>query len=137
MNPKPPIILSSVDVERIEALIEKLPANAFPGRAALEAELERADIRDPHDMPPSVVTMNSIVRFAMQPDGEEFALTLVYPKDLDGTANKISILAPVGAALLGLASGDEIEWPAPGGGIIRVKILEVVYQPERAGEFHR
>jgi regulator of nucleoside diphosphate kinase len=134
---KPHVIISSVDLERIEALLEELPANAFPGRAALEAELGRAEIREPNDMPPSVVTMNSTVRFAMLPNGEAFQLSLVYPKDVDGSSDRISILAPVGSALLGLAAGEEIEWPAPGGGAVRVKILDVVYQPERAGEFHR
>tara|TARA_R110002167_G_scaffold336524_1_gene543911 strand:+ start:344 stop:538 length:195 start_codon:yes stop_codon:yes gene_type:complete len=62
-------------------------------------------------------------------------LTLAYPKDLDSSGKKISILAPVGSALLGLSKGDQIEWPKPGGGLLKVKLTEVTYQPERAGEF--
>ena len=88
-------------------------------------------------MPPTVVTMNSTVRFEVESSAEEFRLTLVYPRDVDASGEKISILAPVGAALLGLAQGDSIEWPKPGGGTLRVRIKEVTYQPERAGEFHR
>jgi regulator of nucleoside diphosphate kinase len=59
-------------------------------------------------------------------------LTLVYPKDMDSSDRKISILAPVGSALLGLSQGAQIEWPKPGGGILRVRIEEIVYQPERS-----
>jgi regulator of nucleoside diphosphate kinase len=61
----------------------------------------------------------------------------VYPKNADASADKISILAPVGSALLGLSQGDEIEWPKPSGGLIKVKIKAITYQPERAGELHR
>jgi regulator of nucleoside diphosphate kinase len=118
-------------------LLDSLPASAFPGKADLQAELDRADVVEPRDVPPSIVTMNSTVRFAIEPSGEEFCLTLVYPKDATGDADRISVLAPVGSALLGLATGDQIEWPAPGGGLIKVRIVEVVYQPERAGELYR
>lgn|SRR5690606_32539124 len=137
MSSKPNIILSSLDVERLEKLIESLPDNAFPGKAALENELARADVVDPRKVPPSVVTMNSRVKFSVVSTGESFNLTLVYPKDVDAAGDKISILAPVGSALLGLSQGDEIEWPKPGGGMLRVRIDEVLYQPERAGELHR
>lgn len=136
MNGRPKITLSSVDAERIEALLDSLPG-AFAGRAELEAELDRADIVEPDKVPPTVVTMNSTVRFRVESSRDQFELTLVYPKDADGSAGKISLLAPVGSALLGLSQGDEIEWPRPGGGTMRVAIEEVTYQPERAGELHR
>ena len=97
----------------------------------------RAEIRDPADMPPDVVTMNSTVRFKMQNSENEFCLTLVYPKDVQGDESRISVLAPVGSALLGLKVGDSIAWPGPAGRTIEVEILEVVYQPERAGELPR
>jgi regulator of nucleoside diphosphate kinase len=134
---KPRIIISSLDADRLEALLESLPAGAFPGKAELEAELARADIVDPKEIPSTVVTMNSTVRFRVASSSEDFTLTLVYPKDLDGSSDRISVLAPVGSALLGLSQGDEIEWPRPGGGVLRVRIEEVIYQPERAGEYHR
>ena len=116
MNRKPRIVLTSQDLERLEALLESLPANAFPGKNELRAELDRADVVEPEQIPPTVVTMNSTVRFSIDSSGEDFCLTLVYPKDVDGSGNTISILAPVGSALLGLSTGDEIEWPRPGGG---------------------
>lgn len=137
MSTKPELIISTLDAERLEALLGSLPKDAFPGKAELEAELDRSEVVAPKDVPPSVVTMNSTVRFSVTGSNHEFRLTLVYPKDADGSGNTISILAPVGSALLGLSEGDEIEWPRPGGGTMRVRIEEVIYQPERAGEFHR
>ncbi|MCC7488973.1 MAG: nucleoside diphosphate kinase regulator [Gammaproteobacteria bacterium] len=137
MPARPKVIISSLDVERIEKLLESLPAGAFPGRNALEEELARAEIVEPKDLPPTVVTMNSTVRFEVESSSEEFRLTLVYPKDVDASGTTISILAPVGSALLGLSQGDAIEWPKPGGGTLRVRIKEVAYQPERTGDYHR
>lgn len=137
MNPKPRIVISSLDAERLERLLDSLPKNAFPGRADLESELERAEVVDPKEMPPDVVTMNSTVRFMIESSSEEFSLTLVYPKDVDAKGGTISVLAPVGSALLGLSQGDRIEWPGPGGKLLKVRIVEVSYQPERAGEYHR
>lgn len=136
MDKQPKIILTSKDLDRLYALLESLPAAAFPGRTELRAELDRAEVVEPEDVPSDVVTMNSKVRFALE-SGEEFCLTLVYPKDMDGSTERISILAPVGSALLGLSAGEHIEWPRPGGGMMKVHLVEVVYQPERAGEFHR
>lgn len=62
---------------------------------------------------------------------------VVYPNDIGDGAGKISVLAPVGSALLGLREGDAISWPKPGGGLLMVRILKIVYQPERAGDFRR
>ena len=92
---------------------------------------------EPQAIPPTVVTMNSTVRFKVLSTSQEFEMTLVYPKDVDGSGKTISILAPVGSALLGLSQGDEIEWPKPGGGVLQVRIESVIYQPERTGEYHR
>jgi regulator of nucleoside diphosphate kinase len=133
---KPNIIVSSQDLKRLEVLLGSL-SNTFPEEDALRAELDRADIVAPEKMPPSLVTMNSKVRVAIQPSGKEFELTLVYPKDMDASPGKISILAPVGSALLGLSIGQEIEWSVPGGSMIRVRIVEILYQPERAGEYNK
>lgn len=137
MNIRPEITVSSLDADRLYNLIESLPAGTFAGKKELEAELERANIVEPTEVPSTIVTMNSTVSFIVDSSQEEFELTLVYPKDTDSSGQKISILAPVGSALLGLSKGDQIEWPKPGGGLIKVTIKEITYQPERAGEFHR
>ena len=136
MSKQAKLVMSSQDFDRIEALLASLPPSAPVGKA-LEAELGRAKVVPPEKIPPTVVTMNSTVRFLLVESGEEFSLTLVYPKDVEGKSDRISILAPVGIALLGLSVGDELEWPRPGGGVSTVKVEEIVYQPERAGELHR
>ena len=133
---RPPILITSRDYDRLESLLGSLPAGGLPNKKALEAELERATMVAPESVPPNVVTMNSTVRFTIAESGEEFSLTLVYPKDA-GEAGRISVLAPVGSALLGLAVGDELDWPRPGGGVTTVRVMDVLYQPERAGELHR
>jgi len=132
---KPAITLSSLDLERLEALLEKSPA-PFPGREQLQAELDRADVRDPQDMPPNVVTMNSTVRFTLLETGKTNTLTLVYPKEMDGSGDKVSVFAPVGIALLGLAVGDEFPMPSPTGQVT-VRVDSIDFQPESAGELHR
>lgn len=137
MTRKPQITISSLDLDRIEALLAVLPASVFPGKADLEAELDRADVVEPAQMPPNVVTMNSTVQFEILETRQDFRLTLVYPRDIDGSADRVSIFAPIGSALLGLAVGDELAWPGPGGKTMTVRVTGIVYQPESAGELHR
>lgn len=79
--------------------------------------------------------MNSTVRFAMLPSGTERRLKLVYPGKSDASEDSISILAPVGSVLLGLAEGDDIHWPNPNGGTLHLVVQEVEDQPERAGHY--
>jgi regulator of nucleoside diphosphate kinase len=137
MSTRPNIILSTTDAERLERLLDSVDEADFPGKADLEAELSRAIVVEAKDIPPKVVTMRSTVKFRIESSSEERCLTLVYPSDVDDSGRTISILAPVGSALLGLSEGDEIDWPKPGGGTLRVRIEEVTYQPERSGEYHR
>lgn len=134
---RPVLILSSLDLQRVERLLESQPAEARAAHAALMEELERATVVEPGAVPPTVVTMNSTVRFRTEPDGKEFERTLVYPTGMDGSAEKVSVLAPIGSAMLGLSVGESIEWPAPRGGTMTVRIMEILYQPEAAGELHR
>jgi regulator of nucleoside diphosphate kinase len=77
--------------------------------------------------------MHSTVQFVEEDTGKTHEMTLVYPQDIDGTPGKVSILAPVGSALLGLSEGQEIEWSRPGGGVIRLRVERVTYQPEASG----
>lgn len=133
MTGRPDIVISSLDAERLERLLTSLPHADFPGKDDLEEELARATIVAPDEVPPDVVTMNSTVRFRVDTAAEDFTLKLVYPQDSGKGTDSISILAPVGSALLGLTQGDEIDWPRPGKGTVRVRIEEVTSQPERTG----
>ncbi|TAL91155.1 MAG: nucleoside diphosphate kinase regulator [Rhodanobacter sp.] len=130
------ITVSRVDLDRIEALLERLPAAEADKLEALRAELDRAEVLEPAAMPAHIVTMNSTVSFEDEDNGEQLTLTLVYP-NAAGARGTVSILAPVGSALLGLARGQQIDWPMPDGHKRRLKVLEVTYQPEAAGHLHR
>ncbi|HTL14187.1 MAG TPA: nucleoside diphosphate kinase regulator [Thermomonas sp.] len=136
---RPPLLLSRLDVERIEALLEE-PGFRQLDTAGLQAELARAELAEPARMPADVITMNSTALVRVE-DGErgdhQRELTLVYPRDADGSAEKVSVLAPVGTALLGLRAGDRIDWPMPGGRSARLEVLAIRHQPEAAGELHR
>jgi regulator of nucleoside diphosphate kinase len=129
---KPKIILSSLDADRLAKLLESSPDQGFPGREDLEAELDRARIVAPDEVPPTVVTMNSTVRFSIQPSSKEFFLTLVYPKDPVAPSRYWRLSAC--AAQLSQGRNRVAE---PGGGVLQVRIEDVIYQPERAGDFRR
>lgn len=129
----PPITISTLDLARLEALLEKQPDSEAVRR--LEDELERANVVAPEAMPGNIVTMNSVIRFRMAKEDETFTKTLCFPRDMDGSKDKISVLAPIGSALLGLSVGQTIEWPGPNGNTLTVTITDVEYQPERAGDY--
>ncbi len=100
----------------------------------LAEELLKAEIVDPQKIPRDVVTMNSLVKFRDLSSQEIYMYSIVYPTDADFDNGKISVLAPIGMALLGYRVGDVVEWPVPAG-MRRLKVEEVLYQPEAAGQF--
>lgn len=135
---RPAIVISSLDLDRLERLLESAEHGKQPGAEALREEIERADVVRPQDMPADVVTMNSTLECIDELSHDTHQLTLVYPERADRDQGRISVLAPVGTALLGLRVGQGIDWPATGGGKpLRLKVLAIRYQPEAAGELHR
>ncbi|KYN24486.1 nucleoside diphosphate kinase regulator [Vibrio cidicii] len=134
MTNKPSIIVSTLDMDRISTLLEK--ATQWSAELEkLEDELDRATVMTSSDMPSNVVTMNSTVCFKFVGSDNSMEKTLVYP-DQVRSSEDISIFAPVGSALLGLSVGQQLTWPMPGGQEKTIEIIDVVYQPERAGDFH-
>jgi len=136
MSTKPSIVVSRLDLERIEALLERMPPTQAAQYDALRGELDRAEVVEPAAVPADVVTMNSVVTFKDEGVGEELTVSLVYPLAVraDGT---VSVLAPVGSALLGLTKGQLIDWPTPDGRQRLLRVLDIAYQPEAAGDLHR
>jgi len=134
---RPNITVSSLDMARLEALFDELPTAHGDADFRLMDELGRADVVEPEEVAPDVVTMNSTVRFAIDQPPREFCMTLSYPKDVAFGSDRLSVLSPIGSALIGLSVGDTIEWARPGGELFRLTVLELPYQPERAGELHR
>lgn len=135
MDIQPPLIISSFDLERIEQLLASSAYRNLPGVDALQNELGRATVVAPEDVPPGVITMNSKVSFVDEVSKTEYSMTLAYP-GLSNAPDAVSILAPVGSALLGLSVGQSISWQGPGGRPLQLRILDVMYQPEANGEFH-
>lgn len=136
MENLPPIIVSSLDLQRLERLLDRESCSPPAGSESLQGELDRASVVDPAEIPPEVVTMNTVVRFRDETSRVDHELTLVYPRGANGPGT-VSVLAPVGSALLGLSVGQAITWRIPGGRETRLRVLEIVRQPEAMGEYHR
>jgi regulator of nucleoside diphosphate kinase len=132
------IYITEFDVKRLTQLLQEglsFTSKDIQHLESLQKELERAHIVEPQAVPRDIVTMNSRVRLKDLNSGDERIYTLVFPTEADVTQNKISILAPVGTAMLGYRVGDKIDWPVPAG-IKTFRIEEILYQPEAAGDFH-
>jgi regulator of nucleoside diphosphate kinase len=135
MTSTPSLTITRLDLQRLEHLLDSLD-DFGPGAVALQAELDRADVVGHDEVPAGVVTMNSRVHCREESSGKDYHLTLVYPQDAGGDG-KVSILAPVGSALLGLSVGQHIDWTAPSGKVLKLTLLAVEYQPQAAGEYSR
>ena len=131
------IFITKPDMERLRSLVDAAPSKRDSAAAdLLDDELSRAVVVPQDEIPAEVVTMNSRVVFEDAANGRRREITLVYPPAADANAGRVSVLAPVGAALLGLSVGQEIDWPLPGGRTTRLRIVSVEYQPEAAGDLH-
>jgi regulator of nucleoside diphosphate kinase len=133
--PERTIYITEFDRERLEKLIaaaEESDGHERKDLDSLAGELDKAEIVSPKDIPPDVVTMNSKVVLRDLGTSEKMTYVLVFPGDADIDTGAISVLAPVGTAILGYAKGDVVEWAVPSG-TRRIRIEEVLYQPEAAG----
>jgi regulator of nucleoside diphosphate kinase len=133
------IHISSRDKDLLEDLLAEVELSTSPGRGdlkALRGELQRAIVVEPEDVPEDVITMNSRAEMLDLETGEIVTFTLVFPRQANVDEEKISVLAPIGAGMLGYRVGDEFEWTVPGG-LRRMKVTKVYYQPEAAGVFDR
>lgn len=131
------ICITKADMKKVKRLIDGVRGAASkprPDLDDLEKELNRAKLVDPKRIPEEVVTMNSRVLLRDMATGEEFTYTIVYPAEAKIEFNRISILAPIGTALLGYRVGDIVEWKVPSG-VRHLEIREVLYQPEASGDF--
>ena len=121
-------------MRRLQPLIESMRTSRDDLRG-LQAELSQARVVAPKDVPPDVVTMNSKTRLRDLETGEEVTYTLVFPDQANIEQGRISVVAPVGTAMLGHRVGDEFEWEVPAGSV-RLRVEEVLYQPEASGHYH-
>jgi regulator of nucleoside diphosphate kinase len=132
------IYITDFDMKRLRQLVQGTKAWSEKDREYmedLEEELERAVVVPSKDVPPDVITMNSELQVKDVDTGNKLIFRLVFPRDADFERGKVSILAPIGMALIGYRTGDTVNWKVPSG-IRRLKIEEVLYQPEAAGDYH-
>lgn len=131
------IYITEFDHYRLERLVEvwkKRYEMDSENLELLEDELSRAEIVRPEEVPADVVTMNSKVTLADLDSGELTEVAVVFPGMASAAAGRISVLAPVGTALLGCHAGETVELPAPGRRR-RFRIERVAFQPEAAGRY--
>lgn len=131
---KPNIIISEQDLNRLESMLEH-QKEMTATMLQLEDELARAEVVKPEDLPANVISMNARVLLTIAPSEQATEIVLVYPHDFKGESGQVNIIAPIGAAILGLAEGQSIEWPQPDGQMMKVQIEKVLFQPERAGDY--
>lgn len=132
------IYITEFDLKRLQEVIEDSERSGYAGSEYvrdLERELERGKVVAPTDVPADVVTMNSLVCLEDLDTQEELTYRLVFPEEADIAENRISILAPIGTAMLGYRVGDTFTWDVPCG-VRRLRVKKILYQPEAAGDYH-
>ena len=128
---RPPITLIDNEAESLYDLALAARGKSKQAAELLLQEVDRADTFAREDLPADVVTMMSSVVFVDESTGEEHKVQLVWPKDADSANDRISVLTPIGAALIGMPRGASIDWPNRSGELRRLRIIDVI-QPAAA-----
>jgi regulator of nucleoside diphosphate kinase len=126
------LIITTTDFARLQPVLDTHDSRVSE---LLDLELHRARVVEPRAVPADVVTMNSDVIYEDCDTLERRAVRVCYPRDANAAAGRVSVLAPIGSALLGLRAGQSITLPLPHGRK-RVRVVEIRYQPEASGDFH-
>ncbi len=135
-----PLVVTELDAARIRELGHRLPdgGRGLPGLRDLVEQVETdAEIVPGPRVSPDVVTMNSTVSFKDEQTGLASRVTLTYPAEMSIAERRISVLSPVGRALLGRTVGAVAEVELPDGSPRAIRVLEIHYQPEASGDFNR
>jgi regulator of nucleoside diphosphate kinase len=125
--------LNELDHVRIAKLVDA----GNPAHASVQALLDNADLVAPAEMAPDVVTMRSRVRVADAAGAPARELTLAYPSEADAAQGRVSVLSPIGTALLGAKVGEIARWMLPDGRAAALRVEAVLFQPEASGEYLR
>jgi len=133
-----PIYITQSDLERLRKLLREAQYTEYRKSKyldRLQMEIDRAIVVAPQEIPGDVVTMNSRVCLVDIDTEEEEIYTLVYPENADLKLGRVSVLAPIGTAMLGYEVGDIFEWEVPAGKR-RLRVAKILYQPEASGDYH-
>ncbi len=130
------IYITKTDKEKLKKIIDDAMKSGNmldKSMRKLEEEINNANVVDSREIPKNIITMNS--RAVLHLNQEDIEVSLVYPDDADWSSNRLSVLSPIGTAILGYQEGDTIEWEVPSG-VTKIQIRKVIYQPEASGDFH-
>lgn len=122
MQQLPSLVISQEDYQKISTILSVVETDIAD---QLEEELGRAELVPSEELPQDIVSMNSKVTFVDLNTDKEQSVILAYPNEANIEEHKVSILAPVGAALIGLRVGQMIDWPIGGGKVRRIKVIAV------------
>jgi len=131
------IIVNKLDYLRIQKRINEARQKKTIETSEAERllnELNTAVLMEPQEIPDDVVTMNSVVSISFSESGRNQEFKIVYPDEANFKEKKVSIFSPIATALLGFRVGDLIEWMLPGG-LTKIRIDRIIYQPEAAGDY--
>jgi regulator of nucleoside diphosphate kinase len=131
------VVITGADFDRLKRLVDS-PRYRVSHAALIQAlrrELDRCEVVEPGNVPGGVVTMHTKLTARDLRTREPETFTLVFPEDADINEGRLSVLAPLGTALLGARVGQVVEFAAPAG-VRRLKVEKIHYQPEAAGDFH-
>lgn len=138
-EPLPPITLTVKDLMLLDGLLTSQPHNkrdtGFSIVNYLEREINRADVVADNELPDNIVRMHSTVTYSTHVFGEERRLTLVYPKEADIDAGKVSVMTPIGAALIGMKAGNKITYYTPSGGAQTLTVIGVAQHNNEGGHY--
>lgn len=130
-----PIVMTHADHALLRDLLERIPMRDRRHYRDFRRELARAERVSPREVPPDAVTLGSTVHLRELETDEPWTFTVCLPDEADIRESRISVLSPLGTAIIGCRVGDVVDWPVPAG-TIRIEIENVVYQPEAAGVFN-
>jgi len=131
------IYITKHDLQRLKKLLHDISKGIHGKEFSIQElinEMNRAHVVSPKEIPENVVTMNSRVLLREVETGEDMTLWLVFPDKVDAVKNPVSILTPLGTAMIGCKMGDVFTWKSPDG-IKQMEVLDILYQPERVGNF--
>jgi len=128
---KTPIVMTHDDYGRLRGLLDRMPPQDRRHFQDLRRELGRALRVRSDEVPGDVVTMGSTVHLRELETDEPWTFTVCFPEEADVREDRISVLSPVGTAIIGCRTGDVVDWPVPSGSV-RIEIESVAYQPEAA-----
>lgn len=134
---QPSIYITKTDEKKLRDLLREAQRSEYRGSVYLKqlaGELEKAQVVDPQKMPSDVITLNSVAHLIDLESGDEMIYTLVFPEEADVIEGKISVLAPIGTAMLGYREGDIFAWDTPSGKR-SFRVEKVSYQPEASGNY--